>query len=86
MKRFSLWGVIVALVFLIAIGLAVSIDDEKAYTNAEVLYAAGQVKFLCETRQTILYHKLHGLDIELYVKWARADERVQKQLERNREK
>jgi hypothetical protein len=86
MKRFSLWGVIVALVFLIAIALAVSIEDEKSYTDAEVLYAAGQVKFMGVTHPYILRHKQDGLDLDLYVKWAKADEEVQKQLERNRAK
>ena len=86
MKRISLWGVIVALVFLIAIALAVSIEDEKAYTDAEVLYAAGQVEFMGVTHVHILFNKQSGLDLDLYVIWAKADEEVQKQLERNREK
>lgn len=86
MKRISLWGVIVALVLLIAIALAVSMTTKKAYTNADVLYAAGQVQYLGVTHLMILRHKECGLDLDLYVKWAKADEVVQKQLERNREK
>ena len=59
-------------------------------SDAEVLYAAGQVEFMGKDHMDILRHnnkvKPYGtyFDLDLYTEWARQDPKVQAQIKKNR--
>lgn len=63
-------------------------------SDVEVLYAAGQVKFLEKDHDDILKHNVktnydrpgfeREFDIDLYTEWARQDPKVQAQIKDNR--
>lgn len=89
LKRWRNWLYVVILLYTIAIAYF-SIDAivrNKKASDAEILYAAGQVEYMGLEHSWILRHNEDDyLDLDLYLDWARKDPEVMRQVEKNREK
>ena len=86
MKKKVVITIIVTIVVLV-----VGIIWWQRPSDAEVLYAAGQVEFMGKDHVDILRHNNKEkpyvksyFDLNLYTEWARQDPKVQAQIKKNR--